>query len=69
MDRRRDALMTQRRREEEQFVYHREAAFKPPWQGTDAYGKKAETPDERLEREERERAKARRDPRQRSLFP
>jgi hypothetical protein len=59
----------QREREEKQFAYHREAAFKPPWQGTDAYGKKAETPEERLEREARERAAARLDPRQTSLFP
>jgi hypothetical protein len=59
---------SQRQREEKQFAYHREAAFKAPWQGTDAYGKKAETLEERLEREERERAEARRDPRQRSLF-
>jgi hypothetical protein len=59
----------QREREEKQFAYHREAAFKPPWQGTDAYGKTAETLEERLAREERERAEARLDPRQRSLFP
>jgi hypothetical protein len=59
----------QREREEEQFAYHREAAFEAPWQGTDAYGYMAETPDQRLQREERERAEARRDPRQRSLLP